>query len=72
MPKILCPGCGCITTTAEKFCDTCDSNIKAVGINDQEFIESLPENQRRVMMLPIAQGIVDRMTSRPALQLMSR
>jgi hypothetical protein len=67
-----CPACG-KKNSAVGFCAECDSNIKNIdGIDCNEFLDSLPEEERLIMKLPLAIEIAQRLQSRPLLMLNTR
>jgi len=66
-----CASCGS-PTEATGFCFFCKSGLSDKGISSPATLERLPDEERRVMMLPIAQGIAERLQHRPALNVVTR
>jgi hypothetical protein len=63
-----CASCGS-PTNAIGFCYYCERGLKKSGISSLETLKRLPNAERLTMNLPVAQGIAERLTTRPAMQL---
>lgn len=62
--KHLCPACNNTLHTGEGFCSDCHQIAQQNGIDDKEYLRSLPSTERITMHLPTALDITSQLLTR--------